>query len=462
MNQALESRCWAAQQPPGSAAAALVAVVRHHGLPVTPASMRPFWGNLVPGGGLFELLITARRLGFEATPLEGDYDGLMEVPTPNVISLSRDDGAQDFAALLEIDSDAVVICDSATGKPVRKNRADFTASWTGDCVMIAPDAERFASMKETLERLADPWYRLRSALGLTPPFLPKALFVVIAVAVAVLAAGVQADSVALRWAIAALALALLTALWSWLFAISCQACSLAGALAGRLPVAEVGSCGYAILLGLALYSPESVGWTWGLFAAAGVHVGLVAVLAKARVLCWPCLLTALWVLLGAGALAGAAPRSLWMVAVAGLFAGITWIGIRRAPKTYRLLARSEALELAGTVIREPGESPPGRSRLVVYKRRNCPRCMFYESVLRPAIEEEFGDRVRIEERDGGRRRIPVPLFILQGVFDAVLFDLPEESAWETLGTALRKAGDPALAPLRDLEGLHVIAGARFI
>jgi len=59
-------------------------------------------------------------------------------------------------------------------------------------------------------------------------------------------------------------------------------------------------------------------------------------------------------------------------------------------------------------------------RLAIYKRPNCPHCLIYEAVVRPAVEETFGDTIIINERQAGAHKIPVPLMVVNGALNLAM------------------------------------------
>jgi hypothetical protein len=196
----------------------------------------------------------------------------------------------------------------------------------------------------------------------------------------------------------------------------------------------------------------------GLFAAAGIHVYLAGLLFRSRVLCLACFGAAAAVLAAAtlSALATPSGSTVWDAAAGacGLLAAalvVPW-----ARKLFDLQRRDGAYRLAARVFAQAPAAPPGHAHLIVYKRAGCAFCAFYETVLRRALTEEFGDAVSIEERDAGRERVAVPLFLIRGGLDLLVYPLTEEVVYPRLQGALRAALNPQLSALKEAGGMYVL------
>jgi hypothetical protein len=174
---------------------------------------------------------------------------------------------------------------------------------------------------------------------------------------------------------------------------------------------------YSILFTLAVALGPSLFVYSGVLLAAGVHGGLLAVLAHAKIFCGPCVGTSLAAL---GALvftirmdSSNALRASFVIPVAACLvqAGVLFTGSDSA------LAQSEA----GTsqVVHEDLASPPvsrGQVRLVVYTRPDCGYCIQLERDVLPGLLQEYGDRLAVERRSAAELPgIPTPTLILTGI-----------------------------------------------
>ena len=141
-----------------------------------------------------------------------------------------------------------------------------------------------------------------------------------------------------------------------------------------------------------------------------------------------------------------------LVAGFALVGGLTYY----ARKLFELEAQQGPYRIARQVVKEGVAVAEGRVRLVVYKRKDCPLCSLYESSIRPAIEEEFGEVVTIEERDAGNEKTATPLIIISGSMWMSVVGLSSEDAYSKLRMAIEAALNPAFGTLKELGGVYVL------
>jgi hypothetical protein len=178
-----------------------------------------------------------------------------------------------------------------------------------------------------------------------------------------------------------------------------------------------------------------------LFAATGVHATLLALLYREQLVCRPCVGTAVAASLAAAAWAVAHPQ---LVAALAFPAGLifAWETMRRAHAAFLARAETNGSRLAQAVASEAAP-PSGRARVVVYKRPRCPACAYYEAIVRPALDDEFGERIDIDEREAGRQSIITPLVVVRGAALARTFlglD-PDRGDYEEVRAAVEAALD---------------------
>jgi hypothetical protein len=424
--------CVRCQRKEQSAAAALATVAQFHELSIGAQEIAPFVG-LPSLTELGELVVASRMLGFESVPLEGGYDDLPEVARPNIVLFK--DGR--FVTLFEIDAKEARVADPLAGVRTLL-RDEFSSQWNGDCLQVVP-----ARLDDARRRLADR-RRVWTRLAQPRPLLLLAGALAIAVPLAI-------DG---SFAAAALGVAALSSLWLVLFQASCAQCSRAHQLAGALPLDRLGALFYASLLIAAPFEPRLAGYA--LCAAVGGHASLLALLARERVLCRPCVVTAV----AAAAAAAVLARGLPLVAVALAFvAGAAALGL--AVPFFRRVARAHALfesrRVALEWLTQAGEPPPGKVRVVVWKRSGCAACLFYEAVFKQALIEEFQEVVAIDERDASRLRVPTPLILVAGTVRFLFVGLPgRDDDYQALQRAVESARDPACAAVGRLGGVQLI------
>jgi hypothetical protein len=433
-----------------SGAAALCMIARHHGLEVGFADL----ASLLPTDDLrldlMLLLHAARALGFEATPLEGGYDELPEVPRPNIVLFrSPGDGAIPlFRVLYEIDARSALVGNPSTGQNERLSRDEFSQCWTGDAVQLDPIPERLEASRARFAERRSVVARFARALGIRP-LAPRrwAFPPVAAAAVAAVVAGLHPGSTpATAVALAAVGACLILSTGQAIYSTACRACTRGAALAGALPVAAIGAALYAALLAVRLLAPTSPLWPLGLAAAAGVHLALVGVLARARLACLPCIATALlaWTATALVAASGSATLSVRMAPIAAAGCGLALLATRHARRAFRLAVDDNSHALARRVIAEAAPPSDGSVHLVVYKRPDCPLCAFYEASVRPALEQQFDGQLSIEEREASGGPTETPLIVIRGRTDFVLFGLAPETGYATIARAIELATDGAI------------------
>lgn len=118
---------------------------------------------------------------------------------------------------------------------------------------------------------------------------------------------------------------------------------------------------------------------------------------------------------------------------------LAWVITSYARRLFELEAQQGAYRIARQVVKEGVAVAEGRVRLVVLKRKDCALCALYESSIRPAIEEEFGDVITIEERDAGNEKTATPLIIVSGSMWMSVVGLSSEDAYSRLRIAIEAA-----------------------
>jgi len=204
--------------------------------------------------------------------------------------------------------------------------------------------------------------------------------------------------------------------WAALGSGSCGSCDGAALLFRGKSLAAVGVVYYSSLFIAGVAFGPSLFVYSGVLLAAGIHGGLLAVLAHAKIFCAPCVATAMAAL---AALVFAirvdsanALRASFVIPVAAFLvqAGVLFTGA--AP----VLAQAEAEP--DQVVHEDLASLPvarGEVRMVVYTRPDCGYCIQLERDVLPGLVREYGDRLAIERRSAAELPgIPTPTLILTG------------------------------------------------
>lgn len=220
---------------------------------------------------------------------------------------------------------------------------------------------------------------------------------------------------------AALAVSLCGSLGGIVYEKKCASCTKSASLTGDVNLGIVGTAYYGVLFVLALFFAASAtsAITVGVFAAAGLHLTLVALLARHKIVCVPCLVTAAGAFAGAVAIQAIHPVSWLMVfpgfatAVGMSYAALKLLRRRASTKWVRVARRVQ-----GAVLRS--EAPPehGCARMLLYTQPWCPSCkQFIARVVEP-LREELGDRFVVEERTP-TADMAVPTALVMGRKNAV-------------------------------------------
>jgi peptidase C39-like protein len=444
-----------------SAPAVLASVACFHGLAVSLREIRALTRDAGDGFDLAWVLIAARLLGFESLPLSGEYDQLPEVERPNILLLGGPGGAQRFVVLYEIDPDSAVIGDPILGRVERRTRDQLVAEWTGDCISVAPRPAELSRTRGQLARLGEPLAWLKEALDPARAGARGAVFAAAFLAVGlVLALGARSRDFASWIGLCALGVAALSSLGLALFGASCRSCNAASRLAGVLPLDRLGSAFYALAFAAAARPGREPILAQALLLASGVHVALLWLLVRARAACPGCVLAA------GAAFVAAAAFSVVAGGVSGLevlgalaCAAATFAALPVARRLAAVLGDREARRLARAVAEESAAAP-GAVQVRVWKRHRCPSCLYYESILRPGLSEEFGEAVTLDDRQAEQAWLPVPLIVVSGALTIVFKGLPPEDdegdRYQALSRAVLAAQDPRLVPLGQLGGLLLV------
>ena len=226
----------------------------------------------------------------------------------------------------------------------------------------------------------------------------------------------------------ALASAALFSAWATFGGRTCGSCETAAQIFQGKNLAVVGMAYYGVLLLAAQAFGRSIFVFSGVILAAGVHGGLLAVLLHAKLLCGPCLGTAVSALVALGAAIRCetwiAYRASWVIPGVALLIQC-WLFLTAAlPQAAE--ARAGAERISEEEFRAPPVAP-GHVRMVVYSRPDCGYCIQFDREVLPVIVRDFGPHLEIERRSAENLPgIPTPTLILTGAEKRRFFPgLPE-------------------------------------
>jgi hypothetical protein len=226
----------------------------------------------------------------------------------------------------------------------------------------------------------------------------------------------------------ALASATLFSAWAALGGRACGSCEAAAQIFQGKNLAVVGMAYYGLLLLAALALGRSILIYSGVILAAGVHGGLLLILLHAKIVCGPCVGTALSALVALGAAIRCetwiAWRASWVIPGVALVVQ-SWLFLTAA-----LPEAALARESAERISEEEFQATPvakGQVRMVVYSRPDCGYCIQFDREVLPALVQDFGPHLQVERRSAENLPgIPTPTLILTGAQKRRFFPgLPE-------------------------------------
>jgi hypothetical protein len=426
------------RHPTSSALAALGTICRHYGLPSTLRIMRRLTGFDRQNLNGVQFVFAAARCGFQATPLEGEFEQLVEVPLPAIVIFA---GSQ-YQVLFDVSENFALVGDTATGEVSQLTREQFLAGWTGEVFEVLP-TDGLGAVRNALRRSENGWSKLAAALGVIPLAPPRILFVTI------LSTWVFCLSKAPVLALLS-ATGLLVSLWIAAYPEVCSRCSVTSSLVGSLPLAWSGSVFYAgITVASLLGARHAV--SLALLAASGIHATLVVALLRRRTACYPCIIAAAVAWLAAGF---AWNGIVWEILLlpGGAVLGVIAIFVAKRLTWYQ--SEDQVVAIAEGVASQAFDQ--ARARLVIYGLKNCPYCVFFKTVVRRVISEEFGEALEIEERDASKLKVPLPLFVVSGFTHIALVGLPTEEMHPRIDEAIRAVLDPSTARVGQIGGVQIV------
>lgn len=204
--------------------------------------------------------------------------------------------------------------------------------------------------------------------------------------------------------------------WAALGRGSCASCDGAAELLRGKSLATVGVVYYAVLFITAVTLGPSLFVYSGVLLAAGIHGGLLAVLAHAKIFCAPCVGTALAALAAlVFTIRVDSSNALRASLVIPVAAGLVQVGVLMSGAAPAL---AQARVDPDQVVHEDlasGPVAPGQVRMVVYTRPDCGYCIQLERDVLPGLIREYGHRLTVERRSAVELPgIPTPTLILSG------------------------------------------------
>lgn len=139
-------------------AACIASVCAFYGLQVSVARTRQYASTGPHGTTVLGMTEAAAKLGMTAKAVKAPLHLLSSLRLPAIahIQVPRQAGAGHYVVLVRVNSRQVIIMDPAVGRFRKLSQNDFTKSWTGVAVLIAPgEGFRPARRKNTGRRLME-------------------------------------------------------------------------------------------------------------------------------------------------------------------------------------------------------------------------------------------------------------------------------------------------------------------
>ena len=133
--------------PMHSGLAAMVLLLRFHGIGADPAQIRHRFGD---DFGIPEMLRCAKEFGLKARSYRSSWPRLLKTPLPGIAVLR--DGT--YLLLGKVSKDQVLVQNPLSPRPAFMSRADFEAAWDGQLVLMAGRA----ALTELTRRFGISWF----------------------------------------------------------------------------------------------------------------------------------------------------------------------------------------------------------------------------------------------------------------------------------------------------------------
>ncbi|ADF54701.1 peptidase domain-containing ABC transporter [Zunongwangia profunda] len=141
-------------------AACLASISAHYKLETPIARIRQYASTDKKGTNVLGLLEAAKKLGFEAKGVRGDFDSLYKIPKPAIAHIIVKERLQHYVVIYEVTKSYVKIMDPGDGKFHKKSHEEFKKEWTGVLVLLLPN-EEFTSRNEKVSVFKRFWFLLK-------------------------------------------------------------------------------------------------------------------------------------------------------------------------------------------------------------------------------------------------------------------------------------------------------------
>jgi ATP-binding cassette subfamily B protein len=141
-------------------AACLASIASHYELHIPIARIRQYAGTDKKGTNVLGLLEAAKKLGFNAKGVRGDFDSLFKIPKPAIAHVIVKGVLHHYTVIYEVNKRHITIMDPTFGKLQKKTHKEFQKEWTGVLVLLQPE-ENFSKGNEKVSVYKRFWFLLK-------------------------------------------------------------------------------------------------------------------------------------------------------------------------------------------------------------------------------------------------------------------------------------------------------------
>ncbi|WP_261376394.1 cysteine peptidase family C39 domain-containing protein [Gillisia sp. Hel_I_86] len=141
-------------------AACLASISAHYKLQLPIARIRQYASTDKKGTNVLGLLEAAKKLGFEAKGVRGDFESLYKIPKPAIAHIIVLEKLQHYVVIYEVTKQHIKVMDPGDGKMHKKSHEEFKKEWTGVLVLLLPE-EEFTTGNEKVSVYKRFWFLLK-------------------------------------------------------------------------------------------------------------------------------------------------------------------------------------------------------------------------------------------------------------------------------------------------------------
>lgn len=141
-------------------ATCLASISAHYKLQLPIARIRQYASTDKKGTNILGLLEAAKKLGFEAKGVRGDFESLFKIPKPAIAHIIVKEKLQHYVVIYEVTKKHIKVMDPGDGKMHKKSHEEFKKEWTGVLVLLLPE-EEFTTGNEKVSVYKRFWFLLK-------------------------------------------------------------------------------------------------------------------------------------------------------------------------------------------------------------------------------------------------------------------------------------------------------------